>query len=181
MTNDKTGVKVGKWFLYALALPWTLLVGYMWVLLMFCTYAAHNLRMEEYGLLTAEWRPWAANIWRYSTTLGRGIIYWPGVRRAKPEMELGRTERHERVHVRQVEDLMFLSFAVGLVAALASGNWLLGFGIWTSGGAWQLPNFLAAVMRGGDIYRDTEHERSAYAQTDVLANGGAWLDQRGHD
>jgi hypothetical protein len=166
MKTDNTAVKIARWILFSITLPWTLVVGYGWILLFTCLFAAHNWRMEEYGILTAEWRPWAAKIWRYSTTLGRGIIYQPGLRRADPNAPFGHTERHERVHVNQVEDLMVLGLVLGIVVVAGSGDWLLGFLLWATSGAWQLPNFLTGWMRGGDPYRDSEHERSAYGQVD---------------
>jgi hypothetical protein len=164
-----------KWILYGVTLPYTIVIGYGWVLLMGAIYAAHKLRWERTGVLTAQWRPWAAARWRYSTTLGRGIIYWPGAR-AEIGEKVTRIQEHEHVHVRQVEDLMLLSFLVGLVVGLVTGNWWLGFALWASGGVWQLPNFVTASLRHGvkNAYRVSEHERSAYAQTDARGTG-SWL------
>lgn len=166
MKTDNTAVKIARWILFGIGAPWFVIVGWGWVLLFTVVYAAHNWRMEEYGILTAEWRPWATRIWRYSTTLGRGIIYQPGLRRADPKAPLGYTERHERVHVNQVEDLMVLGLVLGIVVVIGTGDWIMGLALWFCAGAWQLPNFLTAWMRGGDIYRDSEHERSAYSQVD---------------
>lgn len=168
----------GRSLLFLAALPWTLTVGWGWVLLARVLGIATDLRWEGLGVLTAVWRPWVTKLWTFSTTLGRGIIYVP-TRRAQPGWPWTRIQHHEHVHVRQVEDLMLLSLCVGTCVALASGSWLAGLAIWWSGGAWQLPNFVAALLRGGSPYRDAEHERSAYAQTDDLAGGGMWLDRRG--
>lgn len=164
-----------RYILFAFTIPWTITVGWGWVLLMCAIRAAGDLGWEtsspEVGVLTAVWKPWAAARWPYSTTLGRGIIYSPGERNEP----WTRTQQHEHVHVRQVEDQMMLSFVIGLVV-LTQGSPLLGVVLWLSGGAWQLPNFLTAVLRGGNVYRDTEHERSAYAQTDELHDGkDSWL------
>lgn len=184
-----------RWILFAIVLPWTLVLGYPWVLF-FAVFAAKGLRFEKGGVLTAVWRDWVVRprksgrpIWRYSTTLGRGIIYQPDRRRARLEDPLTGTERHELVHIRQVEDRMTLSLLVGLAVFLGvgivSGDWtfgaLFGLGVWTSGGAWQLPNMLAGAFRYGfnseGLYFSTEHERSARAQTSSWAGGGRrWED-----
>lgn len=167
MSDDRGWVRVMRWILYGVTLPWTVVVGYGWVFLATGLFLARGVRMEEYGLMTAEWRPWVAQRWRYSTTLGRGIIYTPGRRRAAVSSpELTSTEIHERRHVYQVEDLMMLSLVLGLIVGIGTGDWLMGFLLWCSGGAWQLPNFLTAAMRGGDAYRDSEHERAAYGRID---------------
>ena len=120
-------------------------------------------------------RKYAGNFWKYGTTLAYGIIYGPG---AIPENDTTvadtRHERHEDVHVRQAQDELVTSFLVGL--AVGIGFWAHGHGVagvvwwmclWLSGIAWRAPNFLTAWLRGGNPYRDSEHERSAYAQTDT--------------
>jgi hypothetical protein len=169
---------MGRWIIFAFTLPWTLTIGYGWILLMRLG-AAHKLRWEKTAVLTAEWKPWVVKRWHYSTTLGRGIIYQPGLR-ADPGTAYTRIQEHEHVHVRQIEDLMLLSFVLGLVLGLFTHDWLLGLIVWTSGGMWQLPGFVTAVLRGGNIYRDSEHELSAYAQSDLDLDGPdgkSWLDK----
>jgi hypothetical protein len=51
-----------------------------------------------------------------------------------------------------------------------SGGAVVWVVLWWSGGMWQLPNFVAAGLRHGwtldGVYRKSEHELSAYAQTD---------------
>jgi hypothetical protein len=164
-----------RFLLYLTTAPYSLLVSYPWVLLMCLIRAAHNLRWEKTGVLTAEWRPWAAAKWQYSTTLGRGIVYQDIVRNG-PGEKYSRIQEHEHVHVRQVEDNMMLSLVVGLVLWPVTGSIWTGLIVWTSGGVWQLTNFITAMMRHGvdHAYRAAEHERSAYAQTDARG-AGSWL------
>ena len=172
--------KVGPWVLYAVTLPWTLTVGYGWVLLACLVWAAEwdSLRFQGRAVLTAQWREWVADRFDFSTTFGRGVVYHP--RHTDGDKHIDMTyERHEHVHVRQVEDLMLLSLILGAVMALLTGVWWHGLAVWWSGGAWQIPNFWGAWLRGGHAYRDSEHERSAYAQTDIrLYNGKSWLEKR---
>ena len=164
-----------RWVLFAFTAPWSLTVGYGWVLLMKLIGAAEKLRWEKTLVLTAQWRPWAAKRWKYSTTLGRGIVYH-GEWRSLPGLVYSRIQSHEHVHVRQIEDLMMLSFLVGLAVALYTGQWGLGAALWWSGGLWQVPDFITALLRGGNAYRDSEHERAAYGQTDLGPDGKSWLD-----
>lgn len=154
-----------KWILFFFTLPWTLTVGWGWVFLMCMIGAAHKLKWEGAGVLTATWTDWAVKKWRYSTTLGRGIIYQPGWR-MPPTRHPSRIQLHEHVHIRQIEDLMLLGFIIGVIAAFF--NPWFGLILWWSSGMWQLPNFITAWLRDGDPYRDSEHERSAYSQTDHL-------------
>ncbi|MGW8177452.1 MAG: hypothetical protein ACWGQW_01430 [bacterium] len=173
--NEKVA-KVGNWVLFAFTAPYGVIVGWGIVLLAIVLFFAHKPKLAPYGTLTAQWRPWWAAKWKYSTTFGRAIIYHPRIADGTPEIIDHRVEKHEMVHVRQVEDRMLLAFLVGLVVFLVTGNWILGLALWVSGGVWQAPNFVTAVLRGGHIYRDTEHERSAYAQVSEQ-HGKSWLDE----
>lgn len=163
-----------KWVLFALMLPWTLTVGWPWVLLMTAIRAAGSLKFEGDGVLTAIWKQWAAKRWKYSTTLGSGIIYQEGSRHSVDETSI---QFHEHIHVRQVQDQMAMSFILGFVICvilivttsrlpLATG---VGMGIWWSGGLWQAANFLTSGIRNGwsleGVYLRSEHEKAAYAQT----------------
>jgi hypothetical protein len=99
--------------------------------------------------------------------------------------------------------MMLLSLILGFIMGFYTGNFLFGFFLWTSGGLWQLPNFLTAMLRYGHLlswptvgsfgdrlkafigslflqiaYRYSEHERSAYAQTDIGADGLSWSDRQ---
>lgn len=162
---------VQGWILFAFALP-GVLVGYLWLLLLCVVYVAEwkSLRFQGAGVLTARTRQWAAEYWGFSTTLGRAVLYHPNSYDDTPLILDRRVERHEFVHIKQWEDELVQAFLVGLVSALVTGNWWLFVGIWCSGVAWKLPNFVTAVLRYGwrGLYRDTEHERSAYGQTDIL-------------
>lgn len=189
-----------KWLLFALCAPWTFLVSWPLVLF-FSLFAAEELRVERNGVLTAIWRDWVCRnrgnkppLWPYSTTIGRGVIYQPHLRRHRQCQPLTPTERHELVHVRQHEDCMALAFIVGLSVALsvglALGEWVfgatLGAVLWATGGVWQAPNFLTSVVRHGlnseGFYFSTSHERSARAQTEVwchlteIAQRESWAD-----
>lgn len=139
---------------------------------------AHRPSMDRRLILQMSWRPWVEKRWRYSTTLGRTI--WFQARHRDDE----RVQRHELIHVHQVEALLLLSLLVGLLHGLLdyreTSAWLEGALIWCSGGVWQLPNYLAAGLRHGwkHAYRDAEHERSAYAQTDWNDGSKSWWDKR---
>lgn len=173
--NEKVA-RIGNWILFAFTAPWGVIIGWGVILLALALFFAHKPRFAPYGTLTAVWRPWWAKIWKYSTTFGRAIIYHPRVADGTPGIIDHRVEKHEMIHVRQVEDMMLLSFIVGLVVGLVTGNWPLGVALWASGGIWQAPNFLTAMLRGGHVYRDSEHERSAYAQCDETWSP-SWLDR----
>lgn len=133
-------------------------------------------------------------LWKYGTTFGYAIVYHPDALRGDTTVEADtRQERHEDVHVRQGQDESVLGFLVGLSVAIAinvivrevSGDWQAAnqygarawAGIWISSIFWRAPNFLTAWLRGGHPYRDAEHERSAYAQTDTFCEPGkSWLE-----
>lgn len=176
-----------RWILFGVTLPWTVTVSWGWVIFM-RIFAARDLRWEPGGVLTAVWRPWVTKprkngrpLWRWSTTLGRGIVYQPEARRPVPSGPPTGVELHEGVHVRQVEDLMFASLVVGAIVAAVTGNWLLGLVVWWSGGAWQAPAFVASGLRSGwtleGVYAQSEHERSARAQTSRFAGAPSWLER----
>jgi len=150
-------------------LVWPSFFGWLFPLLMICLGAAKDLRFIGNGVLAATWRPWAAKLWKYSTTLSRGMVLQADVDE--------RILKHEFVHVRQVEDRLVLALSLALVVSVTTWDWWWML-LWPTGVAWQLPNFLTAVLRDGHVYRDAEHERSAYAQTDqrLRHNGVSWLD-----
>jgi len=174
--NNKVA-RVGNWVLFLITIPSTL-YGWSIVMLSLLLFFAHKPKFAPYGVLTAQWRPWFAKKWKYSTTFGRGIIYHPKIDDGTPDIINSQVEKHEMVHIRQAEDRIILALIIGLVVFLVTKNWILGLGLWMSGAAWQLPNFLTAVLRGGHVYRDTEHERSAYAQCATTPEDGkSWLDK----
>lgn len=122
-------------------------------------------------VLTVVWRPWFAERWKYSTTIGFFIGKHPSTLLQKNE----RTLKHERVHIRQLIDRGILADMLALCALFV--NFELAFAFWLTAPFWQIPNFLGALLRGGHIYRDAEHERSAYGQTDLGTHGeDSWLD-----
>src|SRR3989304_1442264 len=133
-----------SWIRFAFTVPWAL-VCWAVVALASLLFVAQlrKLKFERAGVLTTEWRPWVARFFPYSLTLGRGIIYYPGAQQVH--------KAHEYVHVAQVEDFMHLSFWVGLIVALCTGDVLLGFFLWWSGGIWQLPNYITSLLRYGHL------------------------------
>lgn len=191
---------VMAWVRFAFGAAWGLL-GWLYVVLC-CTFFFADfktLRWEGDGMLvTAEWRAWFAKIYRYSTTLGRGIVFYPGARDAKDALD-DRVERHERVHVWQMEDISLRFLLVGLCVTACTGDWVLGLCLWLSAPIWMITNYGTALLRFShnaewpkegkwykkplsflrhlfvDIaYRDSEHERSAYAQTAMWPGGESW-------
>ena len=152
-------------------LTWPRFLGWLFPLLAVVCYFARDLRLAEDGVLVATWRDWWASRWKWSTTLGAGMCMHPS--------HGARTHAHERVHVRQSEVLALGGLLVAVVVSIAAerGWWLLI--LWPA-----VPllvragSFAGALLRGGHIYRDAEHERSAYAQTDHREGKvGSWLEE----
>ena len=111
-----------------------------------------------HGVLTLTWRDWVSERWHYSTTLGSCMLMSPYAGE--------KTLYHELIHVRQYEDLNLLAAIIGGLCCIFS--WKFGLILWaTSGALWLVPNFISGWIRHGDPYMGSEHERSAYAQTDV--------------
>ena len=172
----------GKIILLVLALP-AYVLGFLYVGL-FSLGFCHRWRIDpETWAPEAVWRPWVTKVWKYGTTLGCGVIHHPdGVIGDETAEADTPHEKHEDVHVRQWQDACVLSLVLAIVnAGMVAGNvgagWVFLWN-WTLGVAYMAPNFLTAVLRGGHIYRDTEHERSAYSQTDPrMPNGESWLDE----
>lgn len=150
---------------------WPRFLGWLFPLLAVACFFARDLRLLEDGVLAATWRDWWARRWRYSTTLAAGMVFHPS-HLAHPSVE-----KHERVHLRQSEDLAIAGLALALVVGLATlSAWALL--LWPFAFVLKAAGFLGALLRGGDAYRDAEHERSAYAQTDPTApDGSSWLDE----
>jgi hypothetical protein len=146
-------------------LTWPLFLGWLYPLLMLVCFAAKDPRLPGEGVLAATWRPWVTKFWKYSTTLARGMVLQPNAS--------DRILAHEFVHVRQAEDLVLLGLVLGLVAVWVD-PWL-GLGLWVAAPLFQLPAFMGALLRGGHVYRDAEHERSAYAQND--GEEQSWLER----
>lgn len=173
---NRIAIKLSRSALLVLTAP--LFLGWLFPLAMLCVFAARGLRLDSDGVLSAVWRPWAARLWPYSTTLSRGIVYQPDARSADKAHPTS-TEDHEQVHVRQAADRCLLALVVAVVVGGVSGCWWLALGLWLSGGLWQLPNMLAGALRYGasmeGFYYSTEHERSARAQTGRWCGGKGWL------
>lgn len=111
-----------------------------------------------------------------ATTLGHAIFYGPGGRDCNWPDIWTRTQAHEHVHVEQFEASMLGGFIVGVSIAVVLAvlghhvaGLILGGLIWSMGylvmgvGGW-----LTALLRGEKAYRGSQHEESAYAQTERL-------------
>lgn len=155
-----------EWALWFISLPWTLTVGWGFPLLMMCIGAVSpkSLHMRKRLVLAGVWKEWAAEIWKFSTTLGHGMVF------QERALLNTRIPRHEDIHVRQHDDDMMRSFLAACLIFAVHGVdfWWVALIIWWSGGLWVAPNFLTAWLRGGRPYRDSEHERAAYGQTDIM-------------
>lgn len=163
-------MKKSRWLLYVLCLPWTLTVSYPLIGLFCLLGMAESVRWDNFGVLTAVWTEKVARKWEYSTTFGRAVVFYPGMRDDVRGLST-RVEKHEDVHVRQMEDNAALGFLLFILLA-TFGHWGLGLFVWWSSGVWLAVCYLTSGVRWGwspdSIYRNAEHERSAYAQTDVF-------------
>ena len=157
---------MNPWFI-PLTLP-TLLQGWL-VGLLSLTLGFSQHPSVRRGVLITFWRPWFAKRWRYSTTLGA----WMGMHPNHGQ----RTEFHEGIHIQQYESLNCLSamlsgIIIG-VGAIYGGEvftfaWKLGLILWAfSGMLWLLPNFLIGLIRYGNGYYGSDHERMAYCCTAI--------------
>lgn len=196
MSTTKT---VLAWVRFVPTISWSMLLWLVGILACAAQLADFKkLKFQGAGILTTEWRPWFAKHYPYSLTLGRTMIFFPGAQEQSHILE------HEAIHVAQVEDLMLLSLLVGVMTAVCTGDALFGFVLWTSGGMWQVPNYFMAMLRYGHLlswptegtfgdklkklmrdlfvntaYANSEHERSAYAQTAVSGSDGeTWAELR---
>lgn len=172
----------GKLVLFIVSLPHVLL-GYLFVGLTLALGLSERFAYEPGWVPTVQWRPWVDRRYRYSTTIGRGISYKPA-HRDDPEFVNTQLERHERKHIWQGEDLCFISFLLGALITIVTGDWILGLIIWSSAVIWLAVNFITAGLRERDftiegMYRNAEHERSAYAQCDLIRHlGKSWEELR---
>lgn len=142
------------WWLIPFTLP-TLIQGWLLGLLSLGLGLTYRVRIVD-GVFQTLWRPWVADRWRYSTTIGACMWMHPD--------HGANTEWHEFVHIFQYEDMNLLGAVIGGLCCIV--DWRLGLILWASSGAlWLLPNFISGWIRFGDPYRGSEHERSAYAQT----------------
>lgn len=142
---------------YLIAFP-AIAVGVLYVYGAVLVGLAEKTDIEDDLLFTAEWKIWWAKKWRYSTAAGRGIIMHP--------LHLANVFEHEKVHVRQSEDLCAHGLILGALLAWFWGQWWLGLLVWFLSPAAHLLNYGMAWLRGEDPYMGAEHEKSAYAQQD---------------
>jgi hypothetical protein len=163
---------MARWTVMALTAP--LCLTWLLGLLAMALGLARAPRWEGPAVLSLVWSDWVAKRWKYSTTLGRVIFYQADHRDDDADIDT-RLERHEHVHVRQVEDIMVHSLPIALAAWWLYG-WAFALGIWSASPLLILLNYVTAALRyglGKDkdgnwlFYVESEHERSAYAQTDL--------------
>lgn len=149
--------KIKKAALTIVALP-PLVFGMLALALLGLVGAVGCLRVGQHGAyaIDATWRPWVAHWWPCSTTIGLSVIYHPD------HLSYDVVREHEAVHVRQHQDHAFL----GAILAIATvwWSWEAALLLWLASPTYSAPCWLTAWLRGGDPYRDAEHERSAYAQ-----------------
>lgn len=197
-----------QWILFALALPHVLvswlLAGLSIITLIahkprFEGYGVLSLELREWFATGRDNK----GLSPYSTTLFRVIWWQPGGRDPKLPLD-ERLEQHEQVHIRQFEDAAAKGFTLGAVLALwmwATGLHLeawhpaaVWLAVWLVFPAMMAVGWLTALLRHGLAspgpgrswfrrmweagYLDSEHERSAYAQTDCRAGGKTWWDHR---
>lgn len=169
-------MNLGRILLFVISAPYGIGVGWLWILVLMAFGFARKPKFETGLVLTAEWRDWFAKKWKFSTTIGRAIVYHPSRRDDDPSVVDSRLERHERKHVWQIEDLMLLSFVISICLFITGVDLEICVALYVSGGVWQVTNFLASGLRYGftiqKMYRGSEHERSAYAQTDLCIKLG---------
>lgn len=149
--------RVGRIVLAVVSAP-SLVFGMLALALLGVLGAVGCLRVGQHGAyaIDATWRPWVARWWRYSTTIGLSVIYHPS------HVDLEELRRHEAVHVRQHQDHAFLGALLGL--SVIGWSWQAALLLWFASPLFSAPCWLTAWLRGGDPYRDAEHERSAYGQ-----------------
>jgi hypothetical protein len=164
--------------LFLATLPWFASVALPGVLLLYALGLVDKLEVDRrHAILFADISPRGARLWHYSTTIGRLVLMHPHARRS---LDVERVLEHERVHVRQHEDLALIAALIGALIAALTGHHALGLAVWWSAGLWQLPMYLTAALRYGsrNAYLDAEHERAAYAQTDLERGRESWLSRR---
>ena len=153
-------MKYLRWAIPILCLN-MLVTGWLYVILaMALGFASFDIQLSAVypWVPIVKWRKWWTKVWKYSTTLAFAIGQHP----EHDEHVLA----HERVHIRQFRDLGLLSLALAAFVIWYTGNWWAGVWLYIAGPLFMVPNFLGAILEGGNIYRDAEHERSAYAQVD---------------
>jgi len=174
-----------RWVLFVVSLP-AVIISWLAFAILCAITAVKNPTLEPGFILSGHWAPWAARLWKYSIGVGRVTIYQHFSISGVPN-RTKRVRAHENVHIRQGEDDMLKAFLVGLVAGLCAWNFWVFAGIWISGFIWLMVSYLASMLRYGwgggyrRIYRQAEHERAAYAQTDLDSRGHTWLEDYKED
>lgn len=172
----------GRWVLFITSFQHVIL-GYLFVGFTLLFRLSERFAYEPGLVPTVQWRPWVDRRYQYSLTIGRAICYKPAVR-DDPKFIDTRMERHERKHIWQAEDLCFMAFLLALPVTIVTGDWILGLIIWSNAIVWLAVNFITAGLRERDftiegMYRNAEHERSSYAQTDLIWYlGRSWEELR---
>lgn len=168
-----------RWILVVLSLP-ALIISWLFLTILCICQLAYKPTFEPGPIMSAQWRPWFAKWWRYSNGFGRVTIYLHSVI-SGDSSRAQRVRAHEHVHIRQTEDDMVKAFLVALIAGLLAWNFWVFVGIWCSGILWLPVGYLTSMFRYGwkrgykHIYRQAEHERAAYAQTNTDSRGRSWL------
>lgn len=163
--------RIGALVLFAVSLPFNLLVAWPLLLAFRALGLVRDLGTERGGTLVATFTPkWTGQLdingrprrWPWSTTLSHGIGYQERHRAAKgaPETPL---QRHEHGHREQAENMALRAFVIALIVWAATGNWILALCLWASSYLWLATNFVAAWLRGRDPYLGSEHEVHARA------------------
>lgn len=142
--------------LHVLAAP-AFVLGYLYVGLTFVTLTSHRLKVETPTMhVSGYWRPWVKRLIKSvpSFTLGYGYI-----------LSSDRCIPHERVHVRQFQDVSVQGFVLAVVFSIVLLEpWILL--AWPTMLLTMLMFYLTAWLRGStDMVHEPEHEASAYAQT----------------
>ncbi len=144
----------------------TFVWGYSYVFGALLIGIARDFEIRGRAMPSAVWTEAWGDRWKYSTTVCRGIILHPW-----SEYD-ARTWEHEKVHVRQAEDLCFLGLVLGLLFGALWGDWAQGGLIWLLSPFGLGLNYVMAGLRAGSLatYRGAEHERAAYDHTDHLGD-----------
>lgn len=167
------------WITFIFSLPAVILSWLAFVVL--CAgYVVHKPTFEPGFILSGQWRPWFGKIWRYSVGFGRVTIYKHYAISGSVKT-VHKIRSHEHVHIRQTEDDMMKAFLVGAITGLWVWNIWVFLAIWSSGIVWLMVCYLTSMFRHGfkynRIYRQAEHERAAYIETELDEDGRTRLEE----
>lgn len=159
---------VGSVVIRAACLPIDV-AGWLFVLVMAALWGRKGSLGFRDGVMVVELADgsWPARTWyrRWGgTAIGHGVMFGAG--RAGE-----RIWRHEKVHVDQVEAAACGSLLIAGLVLLASGSLAAAVVAWAvTPVAYFAGGWAAAWLRGGDAYRDSAHERAAYALDDLFCH-----------